>query len=42
MTTTFCVLVATEVVVIGPGVLLGTAQVSSRLRQTGLTSLREI
>jgi hypothetical protein len=32
MTTIFCVLVATEVVVIGLGVLVGTAQASSRLR----------
>jgi len=31
MTTIFWVLVATEVVVIGPGVLVGTAQVSSRV-----------
>jgi hypothetical protein len=31
MTTIFCVLVATEVVVIGPGVLVGTVRVSSRL-----------
>jgi hypothetical protein len=31
MTTIFWVLVATEGVVIGPGVVVGTAQVSSRL-----------
>jgi len=42
MATVFCVLVATEVVVIGPGVVVGTAQVSSRLLLTGLTGRREV